>query len=244
MCRSVGISRICRLKKFQNPTVHAYRSYRKESAYAVSEEIDLQKRSNPPHHENENDEQIDGDLESTSVWVPSRQAGDRETRSSCPSLWGVTEEKNAHVYYTETVPLFPWAVEGTSFAWGLKKKHSAAICHSKKTPEKGIPTLIRHPPAKRTHRYWSTARDRQRAETTRTFFFVEKTRCHEYTYRRRPGVACSFRLAPMASCRGRSCRCISLNGWSWLSFDGLFFSNSFLASHSFCSSFNWSWLLR
>ena len=59
MCRSVGISRICRLKKFQNPTVHAYRSYRKESAYAVSEEIDLQKRSNPPHHENENDEQME-----------------------------------------------------------------------------------------------------------------------------------------------------------------------------------------
>ena len=58
MCRSVGISRICRLKKFQNPTVHAYRSYRKESAYAVTEEIDLQKWSNPPHHENKNEEQM------------------------------------------------------------------------------------------------------------------------------------------------------------------------------------------
>ena len=51
---------------------------------------------------------------------------------------------------------------------------------------------------------------------------MEKTRCHEYTLTRRPGVACSF-LAPMASCRG-SCRCKSLNGWSWLSFDGLFFN--------------------
>ena len=36
--RSVGISRICRVREFQNPTVHAYRSYRKESAYAVSKE--------------------------------------------------------------------------------------------------------------------------------------------------------------------------------------------------------------
>ena len=68
----------------------------------------------------------DGDLESTSVWVPSRQAGDREIRSSYPSLWGVTEEKNTDVYFIETVPFFPWVVEGTSFAWGLKKKHSAA----------------------------------------------------------------------------------------------------------------------
>ena len=91
ICRSVGISRICRLKKFQNPTVHAYRSYRKESAYAVSEEIGLQKRSNP-HHENKNEER-DGVLKGTSVGVPSRQAGDRETRSSYPSLWRVTEEK-------------------------------------------------------------------------------------------------------------------------------------------------------
>ena len=216
-----------------------------ESAYAVSEEIDLQKRSNPPHHENKNEEQMETWRAHQSAWVPSRQAGDPETRSSYPSLWGVTEEKNAHAYFTETVPLFPGVVEGTSFAWGLKNKHSAAICHAEKTPEKGIPTLIRHPPAKRTHHYWTTARDRQRAETTRTFFFVEKTRCHEYTYKRRPGVACAFRLAPMASCRG-SCRCTSLNGWSWLSFDGLFFffSNSFLACHSFCASFNWSSLLR
>ena len=289
MCRSqCRCSRICRLKKFQNATVHAYRSYRKESAYAVSEEIDLQKRSNPPHHENKNEEQMETWRAHQSAWVPSRQAGDPETRSSYPSLWGVTEEKNAHAYFTETVPLFPGVVEGTSFfffsvhcaavfssskfeqytsidayttnidmanwetereregeienrerkargqrrykgreqgtsfAWGLKNKHNAAICHAEKTPEKGIPTLIRHPPAKRTHRYWTTARDRQRAETTRTFFFVEKTRCHEYTYKRRPGVACAFRLAPMARCRG-SCRCMSLNGWSWPSFDGLFF---------------------
>ena len=85
-------------------------------------------------------------------------------------------EKHADVYFTETVPFFPWVVEGTSFAWGLKKKHSAAICHSEKTPEKGIPTLIRHPPEKRTHRYWSTARDRQRSETTekaRSSMFIQ-----------------------------------------------------------------------
>ena len=37
--RSVGISRICRIKKFQNQTVHAYRSFVKEppcAAYALS----------------------------------------------------------------------------------------------------------------------------------------------------------------------------------------------------------------
>ena len=68
-----------------------------------------------------------------------------------------SQRRKTRTFITETVPLFPWVVEGTSFAWGLKNKNSAAICHSEKTPEKGIPTLIRHPPAKRTHRYWSTA---------------------------------------------------------------------------------------
>ena len=38
MGQSVGISRTCRVKQFQNPTVHAYRSHRKESAYDVSKE--------------------------------------------------------------------------------------------------------------------------------------------------------------------------------------------------------------
>ena len=36
MCRSVGISRICRLKKFQNPTVHAYRSYIARNPHTLS----------------------------------------------------------------------------------------------------------------------------------------------------------------------------------------------------------------
>ena len=40
---SVGISRNCRVKEFQNPTVHPYRSYQKESAYAVSKAKDLLK---------------------------------------------------------------------------------------------------------------------------------------------------------------------------------------------------------
>ena len=173
ICRSVGISRICRLKKFQNPTVHGYRSYCKESAYAVSEEIELQKQSNPPHHENKNEEQME-------TWRAhqSKSLRDRRAIEKPEAVIRHSEEsqrrKRARVFH-RTMPLFPWVVEGTSFAWGLKKKHSAAICHSEKTPEKGIPTLIKHPPAKRTHRYWSTARDRQRAETTRTFFFVEKT---------------------------------------------------------------------
>ena len=109
MRRSVGlcdISRIYRVKKFQNPTVHAYRSYRKESAYAVSEEKDLQKRSKKLlHHEKKKKRGADGDWESTSV--PSRQAGDRESRSSDPSLRGVTKEKNTDVYFTETVHFFP-----------------------------------------------------------------------------------------------------------------------------------------
>ena len=52
MGRSVGASRICWEKKFQNPTVNAYRSYRKESAYAVSKEQDILKpKSKPPHDE-------------------------------------------------------------------------------------------------------------------------------------------------------------------------------------------------
>ena len=121
MCLFVGISRICRLKKFQNPTVHAYRSYRKESAYAVSEEIDLQKRSNPPHHENKNEEQMETWRAHQSESLRDRRAIEKPeavTRHSEESQ----RRKNAHVYFTETVPLFPWVVEGTSFAWGLKKK--------------------------------------------------------------------------------------------------------------------------
>ena len=39
----------------------------------------------------------DGDWESTPV--PSRQAGDRETRSSCPSLWGVTAENSTNAVF-------------------------------------------------------------------------------------------------------------------------------------------------
>ena len=48
-------------------------------------------------------------------------------------------------------------------------------------------------------------------------------------------AACSF-LAPMASCRG-TCRCMSLN-LTMIVFWRAFFPISFLASHSFCSSFN------
>ena len=57
-----------------------------------------------------------GDWESTPVL--SRQAGDQETRSSYPSLWGVTAEKSTNVYFTNAMPFFPWIVEGTAFAWG------------------------------------------------------------------------------------------------------------------------------
>ena len=43
--------------------------------------------------------------------VPSRQASDRETRSSFPSLWGVTAENSTNVYFTDTVSFFLWIVD-------------------------------------------------------------------------------------------------------------------------------------
>ena len=220
MCRSVGISRICRLKKFQNPTVHAYRSYRKESAYAVSEIS----RSGAIRRTTR--------TKTTSRWrlgeyislSPFETGGRSRNQKQLPvTLRSHRGEKHARVFHRNRASLSvsSW---GNIICLGLEKETQRSYFPLwKKNTWNGIPTLIRRPPAKRTHRYWSTACDRQRAETTRTFFFVEKARCHEYTYKRRPGVACSFRLAPMASCRGASCRCISLNGWSWLSFDGLFF---------------------
>ena len=64
-------------KKFRNPTVHAYRSYRKESVHAASKEKgppELQKlKRKPPHDEKENEEQMET---GGSTPVPSREAGD------------------------------------------------------------------------------------------------------------------------------------------------------------------------
>ena len=58
--RCVGILRVCRVKQFQNPTVHVYQSYHKESAYAVRKEKDAQKlTSKPPHDEKETEEQVE-----------------------------------------------------------------------------------------------------------------------------------------------------------------------------------------
>ena len=60
MGRSAGNLTICRVKAFQNPTVHEYRSHHKESGYTVIKEKDLQKlKSKPPHYEKENEEQME-----------------------------------------------------------------------------------------------------------------------------------------------------------------------------------------
>ena len=123
MRRSVGISRICRVKKFQNPSFKIQQSTRIDRIARNPHMLSVKKISRSGARSRRTTRKkkpgADGDWESTSV--PSRQAGDRESRSSFPSLWRVTEEKNTDVYFTETVP-FSWVVEGTPFAWGLKKK--------------------------------------------------------------------------------------------------------------------------
>ena len=166
ICRSVGISRICRLKKFQNPTLHAYRSYRKESAYAVSEEIDLQKRSNPPHHENKNEERMETLRAHQSESLRDRRAIEKPeavTRHSEESQ----RRKRARVFHRNRASLSV-SSRGNIICLGLEKKTQRSYLPLWKDKGKrhSDSILIRHPPAKRTHRYWSTARDRQRAETT------------------------------------------------------------------------------
>ena len=86
---------VCRVKKVQNSTVHANQSYRKESAYTVSEEKDLQKlKSKSPHDEKETEEHVEA---GRAHQVPSRQAGDRKTRSGYPSVWGVKAENKLSI---------------------------------------------------------------------------------------------------------------------------------------------------
>ena len=150
MCRSVSISRICRVKKFQNPTVHAYRSYRKEFASAtVSKEKDLQKlKSKPLLDEKETEEQME-------TGRAHQFLQDRRVIEKPEAVTRHSEESQRRIALTcisqtYTVPFFPWIVEGTSFAWGgwpllsrvvfrqARGQKRISICHSEQTAEKSM----------------------------------------------------------------------------------------------------------
>ena len=118
--RSVGNSRVCRVKSFEiQQSTRIDRIARNPYTLPVKKK-DLRNyrswRGSRRTTRKKTRSKLNGDWESTPV--PSRQAGDRETRSSYPSLWGVTAENSTKVYFTNAVPFFPWIVEGTAFAWG------------------------------------------------------------------------------------------------------------------------------
>ena len=132
-------------KKIQNPSFkiqqsHAYRSYRKESACAVSKK-DLQKRSQEAAAPREK--------KTRSRWrlgehiSPFETGGRSRKQKQLPvTLKSHRGEKHGCVFHRNRA--FFVSRRGNIICLGLKKKkaHSAAIFHSEKTSKKGIPVLI------------------------------------------------------------------------------------------------------
>ena len=193
---SVSISRICRVKEFQNPTVHTYRSYRKEFAYAISKEAEEQAAAR-----RERKWGADGDWNCTPV--PSRRASDREIKSRYPrhSLeesqrrlertgisrtpclsfrelsrehhllgaddrsfrrWCSDGQTTRNVYLSNQTLSFSSPPKIRSDSWIRRKKKQRSNLPLWKNSWKSMDwwRKTKHSLAKRTHRYWSTARNR------------------------------------------------------------------------------------
>ena len=104
------------MKQFQNPRVHVYQSYHKESAYAVNKEKDVQKlTSKPSHDEKETEEQV----ETGRVHHSLRDRRGIEKPEAVTRQSEITAENSTNVYFTDTVPYFPGIVDGTSFPWWM-----------------------------------------------------------------------------------------------------------------------------
>ena len=95
-------------KKFRNPTVHAYQSYRKESVHAASKEkgpLEVQKlKSKPPHDEKESEEQMETGRAHQSL-------RDRRAIEKPEAVARHSEESQRRIartlYFTDAVPFFP-----------------------------------------------------------------------------------------------------------------------------------------